>query len=39
MLLFEALPQINQKGYSRIPIIGEDAADDIVGFHSCKRCA
>ena len=31
MLLFEALPQINQKGYSRIPIF-KDTADDIVGF-------
>jgi len=31
MLLFEALPQINQKGYSRIPIYGE-TGDDIVGF-------
>ena len=31
MLLFEALPQINQKGYSRIPIF-EDTADDVVGF-------
>ena len=30
-LLFEALPQINQKGYSRIPIFG-DTGDDIVGF-------
>jgi len=30
-LLFEALPQINQKGYSRIPIYGE-TSDDIVGF-------
>jgi CBS domain containing-hemolysin-like protein len=30
-LLFEALPQINQKGYSRIPIYG-DTSDDIVGF-------
>ena len=31
MLLFEALPQINQKGYSRIPIFN-DNADDVVGF-------
>jgi len=31
MLLFEALPQINRKGYSRIPIF-KDTADDIVGF-------
>ena len=31
MLLFEALPQINQSGHSRIPIYG-DAKDDIVGF-------
>jgi CBS domain containing-hemolysin-like protein len=31
MLLFEALPQINQSGYSRIPIYG-DTRDDIVGF-------
>jgi len=31
MLLFEALPQINQKGFSRIPIYG-DTGDDIVGF-------
>ncbi len=31
MLLFEALPQINQRGYSRIPIYG-DTRDDIVGF-------
>ena len=31
MLLFEALPQINQSGYSRIPIFG-DSNDDIVGF-------
>ncbi len=31
MLLFEALPQINQKGYSRIPIF-KDTADDVVGF-------
>lgn len=30
-LLFEALPQINQSGYSRIPIYGE-TRDDIVGF-------
>ncbi|MDH3658294.1 MAG: hemolysin family protein, partial [Nitrosopumilus sp.] len=30
-LLFEALPQINQSGYSRIPIFG-DTGDDIVGF-------
>jgi len=31
MLLFEALPQINQSGHSRIPIYG-DTNDDIVGF-------
>ena len=31
MLLFEALPQINQSGHSRIPIFG-DSGDDIVGF-------
>ena len=31
MLLFEALPQINQRGHSRIPIFG-DTSDDIVGF-------
>ena len=31
MLLFKALPQINQKGYSRIPIFN-DNADDVVGF-------
>jgi len=31
MLLFEALPQINQKGFSRIPIYGENR-DDVVGF-------
>ncbi len=31
MLLFEALPQINQSGYSRIPIFG-DTNDDIIGF-------
>jgi len=30
-LLFEALPQINQNGYSRIPIYGA-SKDDIVGF-------
>jgi CBS domain containing-hemolysin-like protein len=30
-LLFEALPQINQSGHSRIPIYG-DSSDDIVGF-------
>ena len=31
MLLYEALPQINQRGHSRIPIFG-DTSDDIVGF-------
>jgi putative hemolysin len=31
MLLFEALPQINQRGHSRIPIYG-NSSDDIVGF-------
>ena len=31
MLLFEALPQINQRGHSRIPIFG-NTQDDIVGF-------
>ncbi len=31
MLLFEALPQINQSGHSRIPIFG-NTSDDIVGF-------
>jgi len=31
MLLFEALPQINRSGHSRIPIFGE-TSDDIVGF-------
>ncbi len=31
MLLFEALPQINQSGHSRIPIFG-DTSDDIIGF-------
>jgi len=31
MLLFEALPQINRSGYSRIPIFG-DTNDDIIGF-------
>ena len=31
MLLFEALPQINQSGHSRIPIYG-NTGDDIVGF-------
>ncbi len=30
MLLFEALPQINQRGHSRIPIYGNNR-DDIVG--------
>ncbi len=31
MMLFEALPQINQSGHSRIPIYGK-SRDDIVGF-------
>jgi len=31
MLLFEALPQINESGHSRIPIYGE-TNNDIVGF-------
>lgn len=31
MMLFEALPEINKSGHSRIPIFG-DSADDIVGF-------
>jgi len=31
MLLFEALPQINKSGHSRIPIYGS-TKDDIVGF-------
>jgi len=31
MMLFEALPQINQHGHSRIPIYGK-GKDDIVGF-------
>ena len=30
MLLFEALPQINQSGHSRIPIYGK-TSDDIIG--------
>jgi len=30
-ILFEALPEINKNGYSRIPIYGENP-DDIVGF-------
>ncbi len=30
MLLFEALPQINKSGYSRIPMFG-DTNDDIIG--------
>jgi len=35
MLLFEALPQINQSGHSRIPIFG-DSSDEIVGFIHAK---
>ena len=35
MLLFEALPQINKNGHSRIPIFGE-SGDDIVGFIHAK---
>jgi len=35
MLLFEALPQINQSGHSRIPIFGENG-DDIIGFIHAK---
>ncbi len=31
MLLFEALPQINQSGHSRVPIF-ENSIDEIVGF-------
>lgn len=31
MMLFEALPEINKSGHSRIPIFGQ-SADDIVGF-------
>jgi CBS domain containing-hemolysin-like protein len=31
ILLFEALPQINQNGFSRIPIYGK-SKDDIIGF-------
>ena len=31
MLLFDALPQINQSGHSRIPIFGS-TRDDIIGF-------
>ena len=31
MMLFEALPQINQSGHSRIPVYGT-GKDDIVGF-------
>lgn len=31
MLLFDALPKINQRGHSRIPIFG-NTSDDIVGF-------
>ena len=30
-ILFEALPEINKNGYSRIPIFGENP-DDVVGF-------
>ena len=35
MLLFEALPQINSSGHSRIPVFGENS-DDIVGFIHAK---
>ena len=35
MLLFEALPQINQSGHSRIPIFG-DSGDEIIGFIHAK---
>lgn len=31
MMLFEALPQINQSGHSRVPVFGS-SKDDIVGF-------
>ncbi len=31
MMLFEALPEINKSGHSRIPLVGT-SADDIVGF-------
>lgn len=31
MMLFEALPEINKSGHSRVPIFG-DSPDDIVGF-------
>ena len=35
MMLFEALPEINRSGHSRVPIQG-NSADDIVGFVHVK---